>query len=75
MRQFEREFDLLLHTNLRESFRYAKLIGPLNDTDSLMEYSNQLLRKFIEEQLVYFPNSTRVLGNWIVSAGDLFESK
>ena len=39
-----------------------------------MEYSNHLLRNFIEDQLVYFPNSTRVLPKWIVTSDEFFES-
>ena len=66
--------DLILHENLCESFRYAKLIGENNDEESLHEYSNQLLKRYIEEQLVFFPNSMKVLSQLIVTAGDLFDS-
>ena len=52
--EFETEIDLLLHRNLREAFRYAKLIGPENDEASLKYYSSQLLKRYIEEQLVFF---------------------
>ena len=72
--EFDTELDLILHQTLRESLRYAKLIGPLDDDASLKEYSNQFLRKYIEEQVVYFPNSSKVLDTWIVTAGDLFDS-
>ena len=72
--EFDTELDLILHRTLRDSFRYAKLFGPLDDDESLKEYSNHLLRKYIENQLVYFPNSSKVLDQWIVTAGDLFES-
>ena len=54
--------------------RYAKLIGPLDDLDSLKGYACGLLKKFIECQLIYFPNSAVILERWIVTAGDLFES-
>ena len=40
----------------------------------LQLYSNDLLHKWIEEQLQYFPNSKRVLSEWIVIAGDLLDS-
>ena len=59
--EFETEIDLLLHQNLREAFRYAKLIGPEDDEASLKEYSSHLLRRYIEEQLVFSPNSIKVL--------------
>ena len=32
------------------------------------------LKRYIEEQLVFFPNSMKVLCQWIITAGDLFES-
>ena len=73
MGHFSTEYDLTLHENLRESFRHAHLIGPENDQESLQRYSNQLLRRFIEEQLVYFPNSKRVIDSWIIVAGELLD--
>ena len=71
---FSTEVDLLLHPNIRESLRYAKLIGPSNDPDMLQSYSDKLLHMFILEQLRYFPNSKRVLDTWIVTAGDLLDA-
>ena len=41
---------------------------------SLQNYFNNLCRHFIEEQLVYFPNFKHIIDNWIVVAGDLFDS-
>ena len=73
MGHFSTEIDLTLHENLRESFRYAKLIGPDDDEESLQTYSNNLLKRFIEEQLVYFPNSKRVIDSWIITAGELLD--
>ena len=74
MGEFDTEVDLLHHNSLRNSLRYAKLIGESDDEEDLKRYSSNLLRKFIEEQLVFFPNSLRTLDSWIVAAGDLFES-
>ena len=71
MGHFETEIDLILHENLRESFRYAKPIGPLNDPESLHEYSNTLLNFFIETQLIYFPYSKRVIDSWITAAAEI----
>ena len=71
---FSTEIDLILHSSIRESMRYAKLIGPSNEVDDLQRYSNELLYKWIEEQLQYFPNLLRVLCEWIVLAGELFDS-
>ena len=54
--------------------RQAKLIGESNEPTDLQEYSDVLLYKWIEEQLQYFPNSRRILAEWIVVAGELFDS-
>ena len=74
MGSFETEIDLIMHDSIRESFRYAKLIGSSNDPSDLQVYSNNLLYRYIEDQLQYFPNSKRVLTEWITIAGDLFDS-
>lgn len=74
MGRFATEIDLTLHGSLRESLRYAKLIGPSDTPENLEEYSNQLLSRFIDEQLIYFPNSQRVVDSWIITAGELFDS-
>ena len=71
--RFETEADLTLHRTLRDSLRYAKLIGDRNDESSLRQYSNQLLKKFIEDQLIYFPNSYRTLDTYITYAAHLFD--
>ena len=70
---FETELDLLLHPTLRDSFRYAKLIGNSNDPIDLQKYSNDLQKLFIEEQLVYFPNGSNIVSSWIVVIGELFD--
>ena len=72
--EFDTEVDLILHRTLRGSLRYCKLIGPLDDDESLKKYSGIFLKKYIEDQLVYFPNSENCLDQWIVTAGDLFDS-
>ena len=48
--RFEIEAGLTLHRSLRDSLRYAKLIGDDNDPRSVRRYSDELLRKFIKEQ-------------------------
>ena len=72
--RFETEIDLILHPTIRESFRYAKLIGSGENEDELLSYSYRLSEKFIEKQLRYFPNSMRVLDSYIVISGELFDS-
>lgn len=71
--EFETEIDLTTHKSLRECLRYANLIGPSNDPQDLETYSDNLLRLYIEEQVITFPNSRRVIQSWIVAAGDLFD--
>ena len=74
MGHFSTEVDLISHSTIRECLQYAKLIGNRTDEESLQIYYNNLCRHFIEEQLVYFPNSKHIINNWIVVAGDLFDS-
>ena len=71
MGRFATELDLTLFPTIRESLRYSKLIGPNDDEESLKEYVNKLLYDFIEEQLVYFPNSRQIIDSWIVIAHEL----
>ena len=73
MGKFDTEYDLNLHCSLRESLRYASLIGPNNDRESLERYSDQLLHKYITEQLVFFPNGASVTDTWIVNAKHIFD--
>ena len=73
MGRFSTEIDLILHPTVRDALRYAKLIGSSNETNDLELYSNQLLYRWVEEQLQYFPNSRRVLAEWIVIAGELLD--
>ena len=40
---FETEYDLMSQCSIKESMRYAKLIGPIDDEQSLQNYSNRLL--------------------------------
>ena len=72
MGQFETEIDICMHPTLRQCFQYCKLIGKEDDESSLIDYTNILTRKYIEEQLQYFPNTKRVIDFWIVTAYNLF---
>ena len=69
--RFSTELDLTNHTTLREALRYAQLIGPNDDEESLKKYAGELLHLFIVEQLVYFPNSRQMIDSWIVIAHEL----
>ena len=71
---FSTEVDLVLHQNLREAFRYTKLIGLSNDTDDLQTYSNQLLYKWIEEQLQFTTPSFRGQCEFITITAEILNS-
>jgi hypothetical protein len=74
MGRFSTEAELTMHATLRECFVSAKLIGRNDDVASLQDYSNKLLKRFITDQMVYFSNSQRVLGEWITLIGEIFDS-
>jgi hypothetical protein len=73
MGSFATEIDLIMKPSLRESFRYAKLIGQSDEPEDLQRYSDNLLYCWIEEQLQYWANSKRLITEWIVIAGELFD--
>ena len=70
--RFETEVDLTTHRSLRDSFRYAKLIGSNNDEESLMVYANKLLLMYIVEQVVEYSFSFKRIDKIIVDAHRLF---
>ena len=71
---FDTEIDLTLHNSIRDSLRYAKLIGPSDNPEDLASYSNDLMTRHFKEQIVTFSNSKNVLQSWIVQAAELFDS-
>ena len=50
-----------------------KLIGDKTDIESLKHYSCNLTRKYIEEQVLYYPNSMSSTKTYIVMARGIFE--
>lgn len=46
--KFDAEIDLSLHSTLRDSLRYSKLIGPSDLPEDLIRYSNQLMLKYFK---------------------------
>ena len=73
MGRYDTEYDLNLHRSLRESLRHCELIGDSNEPDELEKYSDQLLCRYIVEQLVYFPNGASVTDKWILNAKHIFD--
>ncbi len=71
---FQTEIDLTSHSTIRECMQYAKLIGESIEPVDLERYSNELLLRYFEEQVVTFPNSKQVIQSWVVAAGDLLDS-
>eukprot|EP00957_Ditylum_brightwellii_P210896 15365531-Ditylum_brightwellii.AAC.1 len=74
MGHFSTKIDLTMHNNLTKSLRYARLIGPSDDTEDLKTYSGILLQRWIKEQLVHVPNTKRVIDSWIIVAAELFDN-
>ena len=70
---FETEIDLTLQPSLRASLRYAKLIGPDNDNDSLQRYSRELMSLYFHEEVANLSNSMSEINNIIVEAQHLFD--
>lgn len=73
MGRFQTELDLILQPSIRKSFEVARLIGDLDDPDSLEEYSDALLNQFIRKQLCFYPNGQGTIDSWIVHTGELFD--
>eukprot|EP00957_Ditylum_brightwellii_P065862 4994837-Ditylum_brightwellii.AAC.1 len=71
---FSTDIDLTMHPSLQGALNYAKLTGPSNNEDDLKKYSNDLLLCYIKEQIIYFPNTKRVIDEWVIVAGKLFDS-
>ena len=71
--KYDTEFDALTHRTSRDCFRSAGLIGNATDVVSLKQYSNQLCRKYIEEQVVYYPNSISRAETIVVMAKKVFD--
>ena len=54
----------------RDFSRSTKLIGELDDENSLQEYSNILLCRFIGQQLLFFTNTKRTIHSSVIEAED-----
>ena len=74
MGRFSTEIDIMLHQTVKDCFRSTKLIGQEDDAKSLERYSNELLKQYIEKQVIYFPNSMNTIDSYIVKAGIIFDN-
>jgi len=74
LERFQIEHQLLLKESLRDCLCKAKWIGKNNNKKSLSHYSNKILNLFIRKQVKFFPNSIRVIDDFIILVGDLFNS-
>ena len=70
---YKTEIDALCHANFRQCLRAVKLIGTSDDFETLKRDSEQLTTKFINEQLVFFPNSLNKAETFIVMSKGIFD--
>ena len=73
MGKFETEFNRILQLYVKESFRYAKLIGLDDDEDDFVDYAKKVHYLFITKQLCLYPNGQRLIDPWIITSGELFD--
>ena len=71
--RFFTEHKLLLNGTLIVCFHNAKLIAEEDDSESLQNYSNQVMNIFVNNQLVFFPKGQRMIDAFIIQAGDLLD--
>ena len=67
------EIDVLHNASPRVCLEKARLIGTETDDESRHRYVNELLTRYIVDQVVYYPNSLRKTDSFIVLAKRLFE--
>ena len=70
--QFQTEFDLVSHATMRDAFVYANLIND-SSPEALAGSLTSLIRRYVVEQLAYYPVGTRTWDNYLVSATKVFE--
>jgi predicted GIY-YIG superfamily endonuclease len=68
MGKFDTEIDLLHNASLLEAFRYAKLFTLSNNEDDMNRSVDDLLRKWEEDQLEYYPINTRPYDKYLIDA-------
>ena len=65
---FETELDLFIYPTIRECFQAARLIAPTATSADLNEQVRLLLRRWIMDQLVYYPITTKAFDRYLVQA-------
>ena len=70
--QYETELDLVSHATMRSAFKYANLIDD-SDSTALSRSVTHLIRRYVEEQLAYYPVGTRTWDKYLVCAANVFE--
>ena len=73
MGRFYTDVDMIMQRTLCDALCYAKLIETDNVKESLKQYSRSLLRRFIEEQLVHFPNPFKEIDSFIINYVQIFD--
>ena len=71
--KYDTEIDALTHRTSRGCLKAVGLIGDQSDADSLQQYSNMLTKRYIEEQVVYYPNSIKKAEKILVMAKKVFD--
>ena len=71
--EYDTEIDALTQQTMRKCLQHVGLIGEEGEEDSLRMYSGRLSRKYIEEQLVHFPNSLSKSETFITMAKRVFD--
>ena len=74
MGRFHTEREVLLQSSNRISFKSVKLIEIETSHQDLTIYSNALMNKSSNEQLVFYLNVQRISDSLIIHSGDLFDS-
>jgi DNA replication protein DnaC len=69
MGSFDNEMNLFTHATMRQCFEYADLISKgIEDEETLQEECSILLRKYVENQLLFQPCGTKQFDRYLVAA-------
>ena len=72
MGQFETEFDLLAQPSMREAFVKSNLFHDHNTAEGRQQSCNILLKRFITEELAFYPVATRSFDYYLIQAKQIF---